>query len=421
MRFSIYKIAIVIVVIAGLSVASPLWARWGSKKKASPSEETRKATSLSLNDALSKMGDELSSAVPESGKLRVAVIDFPDLTGRSLPICSYWSEALTGELTGKERLEVVERRMLDKIMKEQNLQMSDLTTSNQLEVGRILEVDWIVTGTITDLGAEIEVNGRVLSVNTGKVVSASKVRVGRLEVSSLLIEVAPKATEKPAPATVPLSPSGRPAVPSGDSLSLTASFVGSIRTPLGNQIVSIQPGTILRSGDFIKVLFTADRACYVYILQYGSTGNASVIFPNKAIALSNLVKGGVEYSIPPGSQWYFLDENTGTESLYLAASLEPITDLDQLIAQLGSRPSEQVALSKSINNVLDDVFTRGPGAAAPPIDMTGTAGYSERNIGGITQGPPRPCLMNDGSQARAQSFVIQGKGIVGRHIVFEHR
>ena len=331
-----FKLGLLIALLAAGAVSSPF---------AALADEKGFRSVMSLQQAVPVMGQELSKGLLRGD--RVAVVDFQELTGKDIPLCSYWAEALSGELTRLGRLNVVERRMLMQILAEQNIQASDLTKPEFItKAGKILNVKWIITGSITRLGEQVEINARAMNVKKGKVGAASKVRVFTAEVANLM---GPEENKQPTAAPVVIVMPTQPAMPAApfaanSSLDVTVSFVAAIgnRTrdllvepaSVQSQIVNIQPGTVLHSGDQIKVLFTANRDCYVYIFQFGSTGLASTIFPDPNIAVSNPVRGGGKLYIPPDNQWYYLDNNPGRESLYLVASLQPITDLDRVIYQL---------------------------------------------------------------------------------------
>ena len=186
-------------------------------------------------------------------------------------------------------------------------------------------------------------------------------------------------------------------------------------------IMKIEPGTILRSGDKIKIYFSSNTDCYVYIFQYGSTGLASTIFPNQQIAMSNKIKGTDKYSIPPGEQWFFLDKNSGKESLYLIASIEPVKDLDAIAEQLKSSPQLRAKLSKTLEAEINEIYaSRDLGDALAPIDSTGTAACTERNIGGVTSGPEMTVNTSTTTRATIKPTVLKGEGVVARHVEFIH-
>ncbi len=439
MKLSRLTVAIIVAIVGAAAFSTSVL----SKKV----ERQQVDATMSLQQAVSVMAKELSREIPWNDK--VAVVDFQMLDGTRKPLCSYWSEGLTGEIHKQGRLKVMERRMIRKLLEEQELQASDMTRPEIItKTGKLLGVKWIITGTITRIGDEVEINARAMKVKRGKVGAQSKVRIFENEVANLLEEEKEEPEEQPEqakpqqtqqPVQVALSAAPQIPVPSPGSgeLKVTASFLaaasgtGTRDLIVGpdqsrERLTSIQPGTVLHSGDKIKVVFSSSRDCYVYIFQFGSTGVASVLFPNQQIAMSNYVTGGVTHAIPPGTQWYFLDQNTGKEEICLVASTKPINNIEQMMTRLIDAPQQkQEQYSQMLAGELDSFFaTRGAGEAQPPIDSTGTAAstFGERNIGGVTEGPSIPLNLSGQQQAQAQSFTIEAKkGVVARHIQFEHR
>ena len=66
-------------------------------------------------------------------------------------------------------LEVIERSLLEKVLRELNLQSTGaVDEASAKEIGKILGVEAIVSGTLIDLGAkEVEVNARLIITQTG--------------------------------------------------------------------------------------------------------------------------------------------------------------------------------------------------------------------------------------------------------------
>ena len=86
------------------------------------------------------------------------------------------SEYLSTAMASIEGVTMVERGMLEKILKEQDFQLSGLTDDTTVvEVGNLLNAGRIITGTYTVSGSAIDINGRIIEVETGKVLNAARV------------------------------------------------------------------------------------------------------------------------------------------------------------------------------------------------------------------------------------------------------
>jgi TolB-like protein len=109
-----------------------------------------------------------------NGQISVAVGDFENRTDRLY--LDSWAllipEYLAGELSRSRGIAVVDRERLDAVLDERKLQMAGLTDSTAaLEIGRMLSAEYIVTGTISEIGGWIRIDARITSVATGRMVA----------------------------------------------------------------------------------------------------------------------------------------------------------------------------------------------------------------------------------------------------------
>ncbi len=123
-----------------------------------------------LDNSLSDLTTQITNSITEDGKKKIAVIEFSDLDGNVTQFGKYLAEELITRLFRTKKFEVVERQLLNKIISEQKLSITGMIDENSAkELGRILGVDAIVSGTITDLVTDLKVNARIISTETGKV------------------------------------------------------------------------------------------------------------------------------------------------------------------------------------------------------------------------------------------------------------
>lgn len=104
-------------------------------------------------------------------KKRVAVMDFEDKTGHGgWHIGSGMADMLTTALVKSGKFMVIERQQLDKIMKEQSLGMSGaVTPQSAAQVGKLLGVELMVTGSVNEFGEKSsKVGGGLGSKMSGK-------------------------------------------------------------------------------------------------------------------------------------------------------------------------------------------------------------------------------------------------------------
>ncbi len=377
------------------------------------SEKNGREAAMGLSPALSVLERDLGKAI-KKGDL-VAVLDFIGPDGRTMPLCYYLAESLSVGLTREGGRRMIERRKINQVIIEKNLISGEISEPDAIEkIGQALGADWIVTGTIREAGESVRIEASIMDVSSGQKAGQSSALVYKSEVQSLMVS---------SPRPEPVNEASLP-IPGGGELVIRVSFAAEVTDAAdGNisRIIELTPGAVLHSGDRMKIRFSANRPCYVYVIQIGSTGSAGVLFPGQGEAASNYIQAGMEYALPPGTGWYTLDDHLGRESLYFLAAKEPIKDLSRLIGGLAKEDADKSALSNSISTELNKIFdTRAPGRAKPPIDVTGTAGYTERSIGGISQGPPLS-LSGSSGKGRINPTIIKGDNIVARHVEFEHR
>ncbi|MBI3564884.1 MAG: hypothetical protein HY079_06800 [Elusimicrobia bacterium] len=128
-----------------------------------------------------RLAAPLAKTARAHGRIRLAVLPFAEVGGKGSTTGRIISERLIGPLAAAEGLEVVERTLLDGVMKEQRLQVSGIVDQRSLkELGRVLGVDAIVTGTAIALKDDrVEVVARIIDAETARVLGVAETRVER--------------------------------------------------------------------------------------------------------------------------------------------------------------------------------------------------------------------------------------------------
>lgn len=150
---------------------------------------------------------EVSAAAVHGGVRRVAVIPFTSARGQDDEGGLVLAERLVSRLTQLGGLEVIERTHLSKILDEQKLGELGLADPREArEIGRMLGVDAIVTGTFIPLSdRRVEVHARVIDAHSARVLGAATVRVEKeweadaMPVGALWDVRAPSVARFPAP------------------------------------------------------------------------------------------------------------------------------------------------------------------------------------------------------------------------------
>ena len=130
-------------------------------------------------------------------KKRIAVVNFEDRAGYGNNIGQGVSDMLVTSLVESNKFMVIERSELDEILKEQGLGMTGaITPQSAAQVGKLLGIEIMVTGSVTEFGekksevggglgslggfnigvstktARVAVDIRMINVNTGEIIMA---------------------------------------------------------------------------------------------------------------------------------------------------------------------------------------------------------------------------------------------------------
>ena len=121
-----------------------------------------------INDLCLKIAKELS----EHDKKTVAVLEFEFSGAEDDPseLGKYLSGEIVRYLFETKKFKVIERQLLNEVIKEQQLQASDLfDDASAKSLGKLLGVNTIVAGTMTHVGKSVKINARLISTETAEI------------------------------------------------------------------------------------------------------------------------------------------------------------------------------------------------------------------------------------------------------------
>jgi TolB-like protein len=115
-------------------------------------------------------------------QLTVAVSSFDARGGLSKDEADSVTELFIAELVKNRTLKVVDRNNFDKILAEMRFQDSDWADSNRVaQLGRALNANGIIRGTVMSLGGQIVIAATVLDINTAEILSSSTLQMRRID------------------------------------------------------------------------------------------------------------------------------------------------------------------------------------------------------------------------------------------------
>lgn len=148
------------------------------KQQTAAKSDTAQISGLTLDDALDDLTTQIVNSMTEAEKKKVAVTEFSDLEGKVTGFGKYLAEALVTRLFITGEFIVIERQLLEKVLKEQKLGLTGFFEPGSIKkIGKILGVDAIVSGTITDLGISLKVNARIISTETGRIIAVAATEI----------------------------------------------------------------------------------------------------------------------------------------------------------------------------------------------------------------------------------------------------
>jgi TolB-like protein len=107
-------------------------------------------------------------------QVTVAISDFQNQTGKFY--LDAWGkqipEFLKSELSRSPELTLLERKNLKAVLEEQALTMAGLVDSaTAQQVGKLAGAQYLITGTITEVGSRVRIDAKIVNVTSGKVIS----------------------------------------------------------------------------------------------------------------------------------------------------------------------------------------------------------------------------------------------------------
>jgi TolB-like protein len=172
-----------LVFTGSIAIARPIGA---AGSPSSPPDQTEGANPQSVRGSsdldlrIDELSQQISNGLTENQKTTIAVVEFVDLKGRVTDLGRFLAEKLITRLYQTKKFKVIERQLLNKIVNEQKLSLTgmiDQSTAQRL--GKLLGVDAIASGTVTDLGKTLDINARLINTQTGEIFAVASVVIAK--------------------------------------------------------------------------------------------------------------------------------------------------------------------------------------------------------------------------------------------------
>lgn len=93
----------------------------------------------------------------------------------------------------------------------------------------------------------------------------------------------------------------------------------------GDSWKSVDPGFVFDKGDHVRFRFRSNFNGYLYVMDFGTSGNYSLLFPREETGQENGIIAGKEYQIPATRAWFRIDGPPGHDIVYWMASPIPLS------------------------------------------------------------------------------------------------
>jgi uncharacterized protein DUF4384 len=148
-------------------------------------------------------------------------------------------------------------------------------------------------------------------------------------------------------------PAGRRAPQPGDPASqktLGLSYWIELADTSGASLGPVTDDHIFKSGDRIRLHFRSNADGRIMLVQLGSSGTASILFPDPAKGLTeNVLLADEDHVLPAPSYWFKFDNSPGTEKL-LVLFAKNQTELDRSFpTRPAMNPNETTELLVAVN------------------------------------------------------------------------
>lgn len=157
-----------------------------------PPERPSAAT---LADLVRKLDGKVLGVLRESAgsgtPLKVAVVRFTDIGGESHALGRYLALKMGTDIGKSGKYIVIDPGQIHQLLRREAIEQGIVDTRSLLEIGRKVGADRLVVGNYTDLGSQLDVTVRVLTVPEGQNLGQASETVDRDAALMNLIHVGP--------------------------------------------------------------------------------------------------------------------------------------------------------------------------------------------------------------------------------------
>jgi TolB-like protein len=139
------------------------------------------APAAAYEQEIEQLASTLVAEIADAGKKTIAVVDFTDLQGNVTELGRFLAEEFSVAIAGAGRgFEVVDRTHLGSILREHKLSTTGLIDPQTArELGKIVGVEALVTGTMTPFGDSVRIAIKILDTESAKIIGSTTGNIPR--------------------------------------------------------------------------------------------------------------------------------------------------------------------------------------------------------------------------------------------------
>lgn len=139
-----------------------------------------------FDDCVEELASQLTTEIAPGS--RVLILDLTELDGTVTALGSYLADKLTIQLSGSFQVQVVDRKAMQYVLREQELQLTNsVDPETAVRMGRMSGAQLIIHGTLSEMTDFIETNAKVIDVEHGTVIGGASGRIPKTEETLALV------------------------------------------------------------------------------------------------------------------------------------------------------------------------------------------------------------------------------------------
>jgi len=220
-------------------------------------------------------------------------------------------------------LDIVSHHELEAILERQALQTGDLYDSSGVQPGELLPARSMAVGFLfPDSGGTLVV-AHLVEVGTARNLFSSKAYIAGRQ-----------------PRRLDGGSQDGPLEVSFQILARKAGYDGEL---------VVREGEELRSGDQVRLVVKPNRPAHLYVFFIDSQGRAHLLHPDSPGSKSRIEDA--EVRLPADRAYFRLDNHPGTESLLVAAALEPLGEVESLLGELDAITGRREVVIETVESL----------------------------------------------------------------------